>query len=168
MLFCHPKNSCLCKPLVCVPSRSYRYIYAYRYIFYSVVVIFLPTSPLSEGSDLENMLVLRREEKNSFVLKAAVLSIEELDWILLLRGFPTRCQPSDLGCFSQLVVKTHLHFHLLSWTCKAASVLSQDYLQQASTLLPGTSTYQHPQVFFCLQILLYRHAGPRGKRNCFL
>lgn len=48
------------------------------YIFYSALIIFLPTLPHLHGSDSENMLVLGREEKNDSVLKA-VLSTGELD-----------------------------------------------------------------------------------------
>lgn len=47
-------------------------------MFYSVVVVFLPTLPHSLGSGLETM-GLEREEKTSFMLKAAVLSTGELD-----------------------------------------------------------------------------------------
>jgi len=50
------------------------------YTFYSAVVIFLPTLLHSNVFDLVNMLVLGREEKNSFMLNAAILSTEELDF----------------------------------------------------------------------------------------
>lgn len=152
MFFCHPKKSCLCKPLVCAPSRTdrcmyshismYLCIYVYIYIYnlwISVVVIFFLLCLIQMALTWKTCQYWGGRRKTALCLKQQFSALESWSWILLLRGVPTRCQPCDVGCFSQLVVKTHLHCQLLSWTCRAASILPHKCLQQANTVLPGTS-----------------------------
>lgn len=104
--------------------------------------------------------------KLAWCLKQPVSGLESWIWILLFCGAPTPCQPCDVGYFS-LVVKTHLQCRWLSWTRRAASILSHEYLQQESPVLPGTSISQHPYNFFWPQTLQCRQAVPRGREIAF-
>lgn len=98
------QTPCVCTiQIIQIPVFIYIYVSVHIdifFFFYSVVVIFLPTLPHSNVSDLENMLVLGMEEKTSFMLKAAILITGELALNFAFTWILTRCQPCDVGCFS--------------------------------------------------------------------
>lgn len=127
MFVCQPKNSCLGKLLVCVyhPDHIDKCIHIYLGIY----VLFSCGCFSSYPASLTWLFTWRQwgwrgRKKPALCWKQQFSALESWIWILPLRGVPTQCQPCDGRCFSQLVVKTHLHCSLLPWTCRTASILT--------------------------------------------